>query len=123
MRVRATRAIRRVEGELPPTLAQFSREMRRGLGDVEKRLEKAAAPLRRELVRVLREASHALGRYETEGERRWRQLTGQARREAVAVLRRLEKSLQGMGRSRAPARRKSVRRRARPAAPSQAPVA
>lgn len=100
------RTIARVERELPPTLAQFSRRMRRGLGDLEQSVERAAAPARREIARALREASHALGRFETEGARAWRSLTHEARRDAIAALRRLERALEPGGRSRGAPRRK-----------------
>jgi len=82
-RRKAQEALARLQSELPPTLADFSRRVRRELTVLERRVEKAAAPARREIARVLREASHALGRYEAEGERQWKRLAGEARREAL----------------------------------------
>jgi len=91
---RRKEALARIESELPPTLKDFSRRVHRELTVLENRVEKAAAPARREIARVLRQASHALGRYEAEGERQWKRLTGQARREALAVLHKLEKVIE-----------------------------
>lgn len=84
--------------------------MRRGLGDLERRIEEAAAPARREIARVLCDASHALGRFEAEGARAWRTLTREARRDAIAALRRLEVALAEGGRRAAPRRRRPARR-------------
>jgi hypothetical protein len=57
----------------------------------------------------LREASHALGRLEAEGERRWRKLAVPARREALRLLQRLEGALATPERGKAT--RKAARRR------------
>jgi hypothetical protein len=113
------RSIARIEGELPPTLAQFSRRIRVGLGDLEKRLERAGAVYRRRGTRLLREASHQLGRFEAEGELRWRRLTARARREASQLLHRLERELgppARAARKAGKARRAKAVRRARKAA-------
>jgi hypothetical protein len=113
------RSIARIEGELPPTLAQFSRRMQTRLGDLEKRLEKAGAAYRRRGMRLLREASHRLGRFEAEGELRWRRLTARARREALQVLRRLERELgppRGARKTRKARRARKVARKVRRAA-------
>jgi hypothetical protein len=110
------RSIARIEGELPPTLAQFSRRIRVGLGDLEKRLERAGAVYRRRGTRLLREASHQLGRFEAEGELRWRRLTARARREASQLLHRLERELGPPARAARKARRAKAVRRARKAA-------
>jgi hypothetical protein len=104
------RSIARIEDELPATLAQFSRRMGARLGDLEGRIEKAGAVYRRRWTRLLREASHRLGRFEAEGELRWRRLTARTRREALQLLRRLERELAPAGRPRKAARK--VRRKA-----------
>jgi len=88
---RSDDAYKRLERELPPRLRDFSRRARRGLSSLERDIEKAEARTRRGAARLLREASHALGRFEAEGERRWRKLSAPARREAVRLLRRLER--------------------------------
>jgi hypothetical protein len=100
----ARQTLAKLESELPRTLAEFSKRVRKELTGLEVRVEKAAAPTRREIARVLRQASHALGRYEAEGEKQWKRLTGQARREALSVLRRLEKAV-------APPRRRVARKK------------
>ena len=67
--------------------------------------EKAQARYRKGFTRLLRDASHQLGRFEAQGERQWRKATNQARRDAVKVLKRLEKALEP------PARKKKARKR------------
>ena len=109
-RARVRGSIQRIEGELPPTLAQFSRRVRARLRQLEARIGKAGALYRTRGARLLRDASHQLGRFEAEGEARWRRLTSLARRDALKVLRRLEKEV-------APPRR---RRRAKPRAVARA---
>ena len=81
-----------------------TRRARAALARLEQEIQRAQANPRREAARLLREASHALGRWETEGERQWRRLAGPARREALRLLHRLEAALE------APKRRKAVRR-------------
>lgn len=103
---RAQAGLQRLEDELPATLAEFSKRVQRGLGSLERRIDRVELRTRRQAARLLREASHQLGRYEAEGERRWKRLTGQARRDALRLLHRLEKALE-------PARRTQVPRRAR----------
>jgi hypothetical protein len=88
---RAKSVYERLERDLPPNLRDFSRRVRAGLSRLERDIEKAQARTRREAARLLREASHALGRFEAEGERRWRKLTAPARREAIRLLHRLER--------------------------------
>jgi hypothetical protein len=83
----------RLERDLPPNLRDFSRRVRAGLTELEREVGRAQANPRREATRLLREASHALGRFEAEGERRWRKLTAPARREAIRLLHRLERAL------------------------------
>jgi hypothetical protein len=78
------------------------------LGELEARIEKAGTAYRRRWTRLLREASHQLGRFEAEGELRWRRLTARARRDAVQLLRRLEREIGHDGRQRKAARRKGA---------------
>ena len=89
----AKSAYMRLERELPPNLRDFSRRVRAGLLELEREVGRTQANPRREAARLLREASHALGRFEAEGERRWRKLTVPARREAIRLLQRLERAL------------------------------
>jgi hypothetical protein len=112
--VRAQSSIERLERELPPTLAQFSRRMRTQLGRLERQIERTGTRYRRTWTRLLRDASHQLGRFEAEGEARWRRLGTTARSEALRVLRRLERELEPKRRRR-PARRVPVQRPGPPA--------
>jgi len=68
--------------------------MRRGLVQLEKRIEKDGRDARRRAARVLREASHRLGQFEAQGEREWRRQSLRARRATVQLLRQLEKAIQ-----------------------------
>jgi hypothetical protein len=106
-------SIERLEHELPPTLGQFSRRVRSELGRLERQIERAGGRYRRQWTRLLRDASHQLGRFETEGEVRWRRLGSAARSEALRVLRRLERELEPTKRRR-PTRRAPARTRAQP---------
>jgi hypothetical protein len=110
---RAGVALTRVQQELPGDLRAFSRRARRGLAALERELARAQANPRREAARLLREASHALGRLEAEGERRWRQLATPARQRALRLLRRLESALATPVRRKAPARATRRQRRTR----------
>jgi hypothetical protein len=113
----------RFQQELPTTLRDFSRRVRKGLAELERQTGKAQASSRRDAARLLREASHALGRFEAEGERRWRKLAAPARREALRLLRRLERALEAPKPRKVT--RKVTRRRvaARPTSASETTVA
>jgi hypothetical protein len=89
-----TPALIQLEAELPPTLRDFSRRVRRGLARLEKRIEKDRADARRRGMRMLREASHRLGHFEAQGEREWRRQSLRARRATVQLLRRLERAVE-----------------------------
>lgn len=90
---RVSRSLARLEGDLPPTLAQFSRRVRRELTRLERQIVRARARYRGQGTRLLRDASHLLGQLEAEGEARWKKLTTRARADALRVLRRLEKEI------------------------------
>jgi hypothetical protein len=94
----------RFEQDLPPNLRDFSRRVRASLSELERNVVKAQARTRRQAARLLREASHALGRFEAEGERRWRKLATPARREAQRLLHRLDRAVRTPKRRRARAR-------------------
>src|SRR4029453_14391166 len=64
----------RFEQDLPPNLRDFSRRVRAGLSRRERDSGRGRAGPRRRAARLLREASHALGRFEAAGEQRWRKL-------------------------------------------------
>jgi hypothetical protein len=105
---RSVRAIERLELELPPTLAQFTRRMRTRLARLEREIERTEVRYRKGFTKLLREGSHQLGRYEALGERRWRDLTTQTRRDVAKVLRRIEKAVAPPPARRKPATRKSA---------------
>jgi hypothetical protein len=123
LRGKAKSTVQRIEDELPPELRQYVRRMRQGLSRLEKQLASAKESARRSGTRLLREASHQLGRVEALGEREWRRRATRARRDAVQLLRRLEKAIEPRrvaGRRRKPAKRAAVRA---PAPPASRPVA
>lgn len=79
--------------ELPPTLRGYARQVAPHLDALERELTRASVDVRRRAARLLREASHQLGRLEAEGEAGWRRLATPYRRQLVDLLRRLEKAL------------------------------
>jgi hypothetical protein len=109
VKARASKALARVQNELPATLREFQRRVTKRLNELERELERAEAQGRRKIARLIRVASQQLGRLEAQGEQRWRKATTQARRDALRLLRGLEKRIEGPK----PARRK-------PAAPRPA---
>jgi hypothetical protein len=108
-------AFARLEAQLPPTLREFASDLRKRLDRLERDAAKAQVEARRRAAKLLREASHQLGRLEVGGEAAWRKLGATYQKELMALLGRLEKAL-------APA--KPRRRARRPAsAASEAPPA
>jgi hypothetical protein len=95
-KAKTTRApvLEQLESELPSTLRDFSRRVRRGLVRLEKRIEHDSRDARRRAARIMREASHRLGHLEAQGEREWRRQTLRARRATVVLLRRLEQAVE-----------------------------
>lgn len=110
----ATTRLARLEGQLPPTLREFASELRKRLDNLERDVTKAQLEARRRAARLLREASHQLGRLEVAGEAGWRRLGASYQKDLVALLKRLEKALVPSA-ARKPARKKKVARR--PAGP------
>ena len=79
--------------ELPPTLRAYASQVRKRLDVLERELARAQVGVRRQAARMLREASHQLGKLEAEGEAGWRRLAAPYRSELIALLRRLENAL------------------------------
>jgi hypothetical protein len=79
--------------ELPPTLRDYAKQVRGRLDRLEREISRASVDVRRRAARLLRDASHQLGRLEAEGEAGWRRLTSPYRRQLIDLLRRLEKAL------------------------------
>ena len=108
-RTRRSATLTRLELELPATLREYAKQVRRRLNQLEKQIEKAQAQARRRATRLLREASHELGKLHVGGETGWRKLAAPYRRELVALLRRLEKAVAPPA-PRKPARKAAARK-------------
>lgn len=102
----------RLERELPSNLRAYSRQVRRQLNDLEKQIEKAGTQYRRRLARLIRDASHQLGRLEAHGESGWRKLAAPYRKDAQRLLKRLESAVKpGTTRKKKTSRKKTSSRK------------
>jgi len=101
--------------ELPPTLRDYANQVRGRLDRLERELTRAQVDVRKRAARLLREASHQLGRLEAEGEAGWRRLTAPYRRQLIDLLRRLEKAVEPARPTRATKAVRSATGRARKA--------
>jgi hypothetical protein len=99
-------AFARLEGQLPPTLREYASDLRKRLDRLERDLAKAQLEVRKRAARLLREASHQLGRLEVGGEAAWRKLGASYQKDLVALLKRIEKALAPSAKRR-PARKKA----------------
>ncbi|MBS1105770.1 MAG: hypothetical protein H6Q91_1272 [Deltaproteobacteria bacterium] len=106
-RGRRSNPLSRLEGQLPATLREYAAELRKRLDRLERDITKAQMEARRRAARLLREASHQLGRLEVAGEAGWRKLGASYQKDLVALLKRLEKAVAP------PAARKPARKPAR----------
>lgn len=86
-------ALARLEEQLPATFREFAAELRKRLDRLERDTARAQIEVRKRTARLLREASHQLGRLEVGGEAAWRKLGASYQRELVALLGRLEKAI------------------------------
>jgi hypothetical protein len=113
-----------IEFELPRNLEDFRKSVQANLTRLEKEVERGSVWARRRAARLLREASHQLGRVEEKGEAGWRRLAEPYRNDLVRLLRRLERAVRPPARKAArKTTRKTTRKTARktkttPAAPS-----
>lgn len=105
-RKRVVRSLDRLERQLPPTLREFAGELRKRLDGLEREAVKAQTEARKRAARLLREASHQLGRLEMGGETAWRKLGASYQKELIALLKRLEKALAPPAKKRRPAKKK-----------------
>jgi hypothetical protein len=94
--------------DLPPTLRDYAAHVQKRLDRLERELSRASTDVRRQAARLLREASHQLGRLEAQGEAGWRRLTRPYRRQLLQLLGRLEKAVAPR-----PARKKATRKAVR----------
>ncbi len=95
--------------ELPPTLRDYAGQVRHRLDGLEREVARTSTAVRRRAARLIREASHQLGRLEVKGEAGWRRLTRPVRRQLVDLLGRLEKAVAPRP-ARKKASRKAIRR-------------
>lgn len=94
--------------DLPPTLRDYAKQVQKRLDRLERELTRTSTDVRRRAARLLREASHQLGRLEAKGEVGWRRLTAPYRRQLLDLLARLEKAV-----APTPARKKTARKAVR----------
>jgi len=109
---RAKAALDRLQKELPPTLRDFSKNLRSNLSKLEKEIDKASSKYRRQTIRLLREGSHRLGSLEAHGEKGWRKLNTRARKELSSVVRRLQRAVEPATARKLAARKKTARKKA-----------
>jgi hypothetical protein len=64
----ARTALARLEAEMPKSLREFRGRVSKQLGQLEKDIERAGIQTRRRAAKLIREASHQLGRLEAKGE-------------------------------------------------------
>jgi hypothetical protein len=105
-------AVERWEQELPPTLRDYARLVRRQLAILEKQVERARTDVRRTAMRIMRDASYRLGQLEERGEGAWNRLTAPYRREAVRVIRLLENAVAPVPQKARRSRRKTTKKKA-----------
>ena len=108
----------RIEEGLPKTLRDFGKQVRRNLDQLERDIERAIPVARKRTARIIRDASHELGRIEERGEVFWRKGVAQATREArkmtkdaQSLLRKLERSVATAKPKKKKAARKKVARK------------
>src|SRR3990172_461615 len=87
--------------ELPRNLQEFRKRIETQLNALERDVSRARTETRRRAARLIREASHQLGRLEARGETGWRQLAESYRKELVRLLGRLERAIVPKGSARA----------------------
>jgi len=78
--------------ELPKSLKTLSQQLRRDLNAIEKQIESAGKDTRRNLIRVMRDASHHLGTLEARGQQEWRKMSSRARNEVARTLERVKRA-------------------------------
>jgi hypothetical protein len=86
-------ALDRLGDELPATLRDYGKQVRRQLNALEREIERAIPQARRRTAKLIREASHNLGAMEARGEKAWREGAASMTRDAQKLLKKLEKSV------------------------------
>ncbi len=101
-----TSAAARLQAELPKSLRDYTKQVRKQLNAIEKDVEKARAQASRRGTKLLREASEYVGKLEARGEKQWKKTTDPYRRDAVKWLKKLERAVAPK-----PARKKKAAKR------------
>ena len=83
----------RIEERLPATLREYAQRVRRELSRIERDVERATAAARKQAIKLLRLASHELGRLEERGEKEWLRISTPYRRRAANLLSQLQKAV------------------------------
>jgi len=110
-RTRKTRsALDRIGDELPTTLRDYGKQVRRQLNALEREIERAIPQARRRTAKLIREASHNLGAVEARGEKAWRERAGSMTRDAQKLLRKLERAVAPPARKKKAARKKASKK-------------
>jgi hypothetical protein len=86
-------ALDRLGDELPATLRDYGKQVRRQLNALEREIERAIPQARRRTAKLIRAASHNLGAREARGEMAWRERAASMTRDAQKLLKKLEKAV------------------------------
>lgn len=114
--------VARIESNLPRTLREYSRSVQRELTRIERDVEKVTATTRKKGIKLLREASHELGRLEQQGEKAWQRLSTPYRRQAVTLLKQLEKAVAPPKATRKKVAKKTTKKATKKAAARKSPA-
>lgn len=112
---RGKSAIARIEQELPKTLRDFGKQVRKNLNQLERDIERAIPAARKRTARLIREASHELGRIEERGEAAWRKRVSKVGRDAHKMTKEARGLMRRLERAAAPAKQKKKAARKAPA--------
>jgi len=108
-------AFGRLEAELPKSLRDFRNQVRKNLNQLERDIERAFPAARKRTARIIRDASHELGRIEERGEAAWRKGLAKATKDAQKMTKDAQSLLRKLERAVAPPvkrKKKAVRRKA-----------
>jgi ElaB/YqjD/DUF883 family membrane-anchored ribosome-binding protein len=106
-------AIQRIEAELPKTLRDFGKQVRKDLNTLERDIERAIPAARKRTARVIRDVSHELGRIEERGEAAWKKSVRKATKDAHELTKDAQGLLRKLEKAVAPPRAKPKKKAAR----------
>ena len=115
---RSKSALARIEEDLPKSLRDFGKLVRKNLNQLERDIERAIPAARKRTARLIRDASHELGRIEERGEAAWRKRASKVGKDAHKMTKDAQSLLRKLERAVAPPRskqRKKVARKAKAA--------